>query len=179
MLENLKPVRFTFNLWMKNITLQSHFYPQQAAGFCFRDSEGIFRSVPGFVLSLKDFFSADAEESQSSPHNKQVGLEIEWPKSTRNGTMYQFFHSNSPSPASFGASLVLSTILFPRNWALFRLNTEFKKVEYPTDVEYHTTCSIYQIFDLNISDCRYWSCLSLWVLVGCKIPCKLRLGESN
>ena len=48
--------------------------------------------------------------------NKQVELENERLKSTRNGNLYQFSLSRTPEPAGFGASLVLSTIVLPRNF---------------------------------------------------------------
>ena len=89
-----------------------------------------------------------------------MGLENEQPESTCDGNLYQFSLSKTPEPASFGASLVLNTIVLPRKLTLFRLITEFKKVEVPgpktpTDAEYHNTCNIYQIYDLNERDCRY------------------------
>ena len=91
--------------------------------------------------------------------NKQVGLENEHPESTRGEKMYQFSLSKNPKPISFGASIVLRTILLPGKLALFTLKIEFEKVDCPgpkppTDVEYHNTCNIYQIYNLNISDCR-------------------------
>ena len=92
--------------------------------------------------------------------SKQVGLDNKRAKSTCDEKIYEFFHSNSQSPAGFDASLVLSTILLPGKLALFRLIINFKKVEVPgpkipTDAEYHNTCNIYRIFDLNVRDCRY------------------------
>ena len=72
---------------------------------------------------------------------------------TINAKLYQFSLSKTPEPATFGASLVLSTIFL-------RLIAKFKKVEVPgqkilTYAEYHNTYNIYQIYDLNIRDCRY------------------------
>ena len=52
--------------------------------------------------------------------NKQVGLEIEQSKSTCDGKLHQFSLSKTPEPAGFGASLVLSTIVLPRNFEPFR-----------------------------------------------------------
>ena len=57
---------------------------------------------------------------------------------------------------------------FTRELALI---TNFKKVDAfdlknPTGVEYHKTCNIYQINNLNSRDCRYWRWLSFWLLVS-------------
>ena len=47
--------------------------------------------------------------------NKEVGLENKQAESMRDGKTYQFFQSKPTEPASFGAFLVLSTIVLTRN----------------------------------------------------------------
>ena len=79
---------------------------------------------------------------------------------TRDCKIWSIFSLKSLKPASFGTSLVVSTILLPGNWPLFTLIIEFKKAvvlepKHSTDLEYHNTCNIYRIHDLNIRDCRY------------------------
>ena len=96
---------------------------------------------------------------------------------TIDGNLYQFLVSKPPALTGFGATLVLSTIVLPRNWALFRLNTEFQKVDLldmknPTGAEYHNTWSIHRISNLNIRDCRSRSPLSLWLHLS-QIPWEL------
>ena len=51
------------------------------------------------------------------------------------------------------------------------LNINFKKVDAldmknPTDAEYHNSCNIYRIYDLNIRNCRSKSLLSMWLVAS-------------
>ena len=73
------------------------------------------------------FFCAVFTNNKSETSKKHVYIANE--KKGRDARSRQFSLSNFPEPASFGASLVLSTILLPGKLALFRLITKFKMVE--------------------------------------------------
>ena len=64
--------------------------------------------------------------------NRQVGLENKRAKGTSNRNFMSVFPLKSLEPASFGASLVLSTIVLPGKLALISPGTKNQ-----TDAEYH------------------------------------------